>query len=235
MTSSRVAVLAICAVLLAACGDDDGSGSDGGADTGAPTLRCGDECQTAAARCGAPPGAADGICADICGASPTQSQIRCLSTTDCGSLQAALSGGTVCGIGAEDPGAMDAGTMDVGGAVDSGGATDSGGSCEIGDRACRSDTQAFRCDEIAGRALPTTESCGSGSVCSFGWCVDPAGFGPGSTCARNSECQAPGVCEGSDGLGNAGCCLPPDEVCTADEDCCEGRCRNTPFDFRSCQ
>jgi hypothetical protein len=92
--------------------DDTGTSSVGPSDAtpveldaSLPVSGCLSICETKAASCGAPSGAAAMDCQAMCAESPTSEQIACIQTRTCSSLAAAFEdAGTVCGIGLQDGG-----------------------------------------------------------------------------------------------------------------------------------
>jgi hypothetical protein len=74
-------------------GSGSGCSSVGGID-------CLSLCQTKAASCNAPSSQAMTVCEALCGRSPTPSQLSCIQSSDCASLENAFdTTGTLCGIG----------------------------------------------------------------------------------------------------------------------------------------
>lgn len=200
---------------------DDSSGGPGSGSMPDPAT-CQNTCEDAAARCQAPASMASSACAQLCASGATDAQLDCLGSSSCMELADAFSRNqTVCGIGTST---TDAGTGTQG---PDGGSHDS---CEIGDRECPGDFEAFRCEELDGVPVTVHETCTMATtVCEDGWCVDPRNGGAGSTCIDEFDCRAPDQCQG--GL----CCTPMSEVCTGDDQCCAGMtCQPTRFGFSAC-
>lgn len=199
---------------------------DGGfhaSDGSSVELDCGDACSATASRCGAPRDMIASGCTTLCAKNPSREQLACLLSASCEELfEGFARNESVCGIGA----ASDAG---IGGGDASLNMRDGNGACQIGDRRCIDDFTAFRCESVAGFANSVTERCST--PCERGYCIDPSRPGTGSTCSDATDCRAPQACEGRV------CCVPENEICISNDDCCGGRrcVRSQMFDFSTCR
>ncbi len=165
--------IAILALSLMACGDDDGSSA-------APT--CGQVCSHIMAQCGTtPPG-----CESICSGFSDQVRSCVVGASSCAAANACGSGGSDAGNG------NDAGNPPMDGGMDSGPAE-----CTIGEIAnCPGPSASCTCALIndATWCSPTCDDnsvCGSDYVCngSGGYCVPPRTSGNPSCPAPFTECE----------------------------------------------
>jgi hypothetical protein len=210
---------------------------------------CESLCAVLAERCGAPPGAADGVCFETCGVGLTRSEVECFQSQDCAALEAfAFGGEPLCGIGfaACGDGVCQSGehesscpddcstscTPRCGGAEcgpdgcgGSCGSCDGGESCEDGE--CESPPTPSCTPSCSDRECGsdgcggTCGSCDSDETCRFGTC--------GLTCAADGSV---GDCSGVSGISccnpdfscDAGqrnrCCAFFGHPCETDADCC---------------
>lgn len=74
---------------------------------------------------------------------------------------------------------------------------------------------------LAGPGCATSDDCDPGMVCEGGFCLFPACYGTGESCASHDDCCDDNLC--LDGIcGVSSRCGLETEGCSADSDCCPG-------------
>jgi hypothetical protein len=164
MNRTLLSLLPFISLVFACSSTSNATGGGGGTST--PAANCQSRCEKKATTCGAQSADASQYCTGLCGKQPTESQMGCVESGDCATLQASA---TPCGIG------QSAGGGDGGG----------GGSFKKNGEACA-------CPSGSGwqQCSGTSGPCDQGLVC-YG--VDSA-TKCGTSCKNGEPCAAGYTC-----------------------------------------
>lgn len=200
------------ALMLVACGDDDGGSGDGGtgmdgsAMCGAGETDCGGACVDTSSdpgNCGACGTACTGgqvcdmgACADMCSGGLENCSGACVDTqtspANCGSCGNACAAGETCSAG-----------------MCSGACTANGDACSAAGDCCSGACEGGLCVPMAGCSA-TGEACTAAADCCSSQCNNSAG----SACMGEGDC----VCAPSTA------CVASEGACTSDAQCCNSLC-----------
>jgi hypothetical protein len=172
--------------------EDDGSGNgpsgpsgpSGGQTahtaTSGGAMNCSSRCAAVAMKCGAMPAQVTAACGEVCAASPTESELECLESSDCAKLGAAFMNNTpICGIGGTTTGGP------TGGGTTSAGT--GGGAKGLGDPCKCPTADEVLCESADGPCQPGLTCLNNHGVCASS-CTNGDGM-PDMTL-----CHAPFMC-----------------------------------------